>query len=88
VKTVFLGSFLTDVKKLRDGKVQRAIASAIDDVEKAPSLDQIRSLKRLSGHADYYRIRIGNWRIGLAIDRGTVIFVRCLNRREIYRFFP
>jgi len=85
---VYLQSFLRDVKKLRDRAVQRAVAAAIENVEEADSTGEIRALKRLSGQADYYRIRIGDWRIGVKIIGGTVIFVRCLNRREIYRYFP
>ena len=88
MKTVFLASFLKDVQKLRDGKVQRAIASVIEQIEAAESLDRIQSLKRLSGHQNYYRVRIGDWRIGLKVENGVVIFVRCLHRREVYRFFP
>lgn len=86
--TVFLASFLTDVKKLRDGKSRRAVANAIVNVEAAQSTADIPSLKRLSGHRDYYRIRVGDWRLGLHITNDVVTFVRCLHRREIYRFFP
>jgi mRNA interferase RelE/StbE len=71
MKTVFLASFLRDVKRLRDGRVQRAVASAISNVELADSIDQIRGLKRLSGHGNYYRIRVGDWRLELMI-RGDV----------------
>jgi mRNA interferase RelE/StbE len=88
MKTVFLGSFLKDLKKLRDAKVRRAVESSIEDVENASSMSQIKSIKRLSGHHDYYRIRIGEWRIGLKISADVVRFVRCLHRREVYRFFP
>ncbi len=88
MKTAFLASFLRDVKKLRDAKIGRAVAGAIAAVEEAAALEQIPSLKRLSGQHDYFRIRIGDWRIGVRVSGGTVTFVRCLNRREIYRFFP
>jgi len=88
MKTVFLRSFLKDLKKLRDAKVRRAVESSIEDVENASSMSQIKSIKRLSGHHDYYRIRIGEWRIGLKISADVVRFVRCLHRREVYRFFP
>ncbi|MEA2735184.1 MAG: mRNA interferase RelE/StbE [Humisphaera sp.] len=88
MKSVFLASFLTDVKKLRNAKVQRAIVAAIVHVEQANALTDVRSLKRLSGHRDYFRIRVGDWRIGLHVAGDTVTFVRCLHRREIYRFFP
>jgi mRNA interferase RelE/StbE len=88
MNSVFLSSFERDVKKIRDGKTRRAVAEAIANVEAAPNRDGIRSLKRLSGRANYYRIRVGDWRIGVTIIGETVTFVRCLNRREIYRFFP
>jgi mRNA interferase RelE/StbE len=88
MKTAFLASFLTDVKKLRDGKVRVKVVAAIENVEQVSSREQIRSIKRLSGQANCYRIRIGDWRIGLRIDGEVVTFVRCLNRREIYRYFP
>jgi mRNA interferase RelE/StbE len=88
MKSIFVASFLSDVKKLRDAKVQDAVRRAIENVEAAQSNDQIRSLKRLSGQRNSYRIRVGNWRIGIVIDGNAVTFVRCLNRREIYRFFP
>lgn len=88
MKTLFCASFLRDVKKLRDAIVRRAVAEAISNVEQATSIQQIRGLKRLSGHAHYFRIRTGDWRLGLVIEAGVVEFVRCLHRREIYRYFP
>ena len=84
----FLSSFLKDVKKLRESKLRRAVAEAIKDVEAAKSVDLIRSAKRLSGFREYYRIRIGDWRIGLKIEGDTVFFIRCLHRRDVYRYFP
>lgn len=88
MKTVFHASFLRDVKKLRDAKVRRAVASAISNAEQAPSIEQVRGVKRLSGHREYYRIRIGDWRLGLILQGDVISFVRCLNRREVYRYFP
>jgi len=47
-----------------------------------------KALKKLKAEGSYYRIRIGNCRIGIIISDDTVIFIRVLNRREIYRYFP
>lgn len=45
-------------------------------------------VKKLSGRADQYRIRVGDWRIIYAIeDRELVVLViRIGNRREVYRY--
>lgn len=88
MKAVFRASFLSDVKKLRHARVRRAVADAILNVEQARSIQEIRAIKRLSGYRDYFRIRIGDWRIGLSIEDDVVAFVRCLHRRDIYRYFP
>ena len=73
MKSIFLASFLNDVKKLRNAKLQNVVAEAIRDVEAAVSIDAVRSIKRLSGHREYYRIRIGDWRIGLKLEDQTVL---------------
>lgn len=64
------------------------IREKIEDVEKADALEDLPGIKKLSGGDDFYRIRVGDYRIGLAVDDGLVVFVRCLHRREIYRYFP
>ena len=84
----FLASFLHDVRKLRDAKVRLAVARAIENVDRAAVIEHVKGIKRLSGQAGYYRIRIGEWRIGLYVSGETVTFVRCLHRREVYRYFP
>jgi len=43
--------------------------------------------KRLS-KPGYFRIKIGDFRIGLRTAEDTLIFLRCLDRKEIYRHFP
>lgn len=42
----------------------------------------------MKAEGNYYRIRVGEYRIGMAVNENTVIFVRVLNRKEIYRYFP
>jgi mRNA interferase RelE/StbE len=88
MNAVFLASFLKDIKNLRDAKLRHAIEQAIKDVEQSHSIDAVRTIKRLSGHRDYYRIRLGQWRLGLKVQGATVQFIRCLHRRDVYRFFP
>jgi ribosomal-protein-alanine N-acetyltransferase len=42
----------------------------------------------LRGSSDFYRIRVGDYRIGVAVEGDEVEFVRCLHRRDIYGYFP
>ena len=46
-------------------------------------------LVKMTGYPDYYRIRIGKYRIGCRISpEGEIIFYRVKSREEIYRVFP
>ena len=46
--------------------------------------------QKMSGYQTYYKIRVGDYRIGLLIDSSEqlVEFQRVLHRRHIYRKFP
>ena len=88
MKTGFKKSFLKDIKILHSKKLKERIKSTIRDVEKAETLQSIGSLKKLKGSEKYYRIRIGDYRIGIIVEGQMVTFVRCLHRREIYRYIP
>ncbi len=37
---------------------------------------------------NYFRIRIGDYRVGIKITGNEILFVRILHRKEIYKFFP
>jgi mRNA interferase RelE/StbE len=79
----FRSSFLKDIKGLTDKALKGRIKAVISQVEAARILSEIGNLKKLKGSGDYYRIRIG-----LICKGDNVTFVRCLHRREIYRYLP
>lgn len=84
----FRKTFKQDLKNLKDGKVLKRIQKVVEEVELANALSDIRNIKLLQGHEDFYRIRLGDYRIGLFVERETVVFVRVLHRKEVYRYFP
>jgi mRNA interferase RelE/StbE len=60
----------------------------IEEVEAAEDLGTIVALKKLQGYQIYYRVRVGDYRLGLMVVNEEIIFVRALHRKEIYRYFP
>ena len=88
MKVDFKKSFLKEVKKLRNKNLQNDIASAIVQVESAENVTQIKNLKKLSGYDMYYRIRVGDYRIGIKVEKEVVYFVVVEHRKDIYRGFP
>lgn len=88
MKTAFTPSFLRDLRKLPDSATGEHVRTAILSVEAAPDVRAIPNLKKLSGSGPYFRIRIGDYRVGLRIEADLVTFIRVLPRRDIYRYFP
>lgn len=84
----FKKSFEKDLLKILDPDLLPRIQEAIFLVEQAEQLSEISNLKKLKGSTDYYRMRVGDYRIGIKVNDGVVSFVRILHRKEIYRYFP
>jgi mRNA interferase RelE/StbE len=88
LKVRFTASFVKDLQALKDKALLERIKTLIANVEAAQSLGEVSGLKKLRGGGAYYRVRIGDYRVGLATEEGDVVFVRVLHRREVYRYFP
>jgi mRNA interferase RelE/StbE len=88
VNILFRETFDQDLSGVTDAGVLRRIQKMIEQVEDARTFHEIPNLKRLEAKGKYFRIRIGDYRVGFVFEQGAVTFVRCLHRREIYRFFP
>lgn len=84
----FKKSFAKDLRSIRNQSVLDRVKETVEQVEQAASTKDIANLKKLQGGGNYYRIRIGEFRVGVAIESESVTFIRCLNRKEIYKFFP
>lgn len=84
----FRASFAKDLKNISKKDVLKRVREAIEEIELAHNVQGISGLKKLKSASKYYRIRVGEYRIGLILRGDTFVFVRCLDRKEIYRYFP
>jgi mRNA interferase RelE/StbE len=84
----FRASFERDLRAIRDKTVLARVRATIVSVESAGSLAEVGNVKRLRGGAHCYRIRVGDYRIGLTVTGEEAVFVRVLHRRDLYRYFP
>ena len=87
MKVRFKASFASDLRALKDKSLLDRVKALIAAVESAETLLEIPNLKKLRGGA-YYRVRLGDYRVGLVADGNAIVFVRVLHRREVYRYFP
>ncbi len=84
----FRQTFKKDLHNLKDRKIKQKIQGVIEDIEAAQNLTDLRNVKAIQGHQGFYRIRIGNYRLGLYLNGNIVVLVRFLHRKDMYRYFP
>jgi len=57
-------------------------------VKKSKTFEEIPGVKMLTGCEDAFRIRSGDYRIGVFITEESVEFARVVHRKDIYKVFP
>ena len=88
MKVVFTRDFDKAAGKIKDKKLASDLLNTINNVKLATNIFQITNLKKLKGHPCAYRIRIGNYRIGVFIENNEVEFAAFAHRKDIYFLFP
>ncbi len=85
----YLPTFIKDLKALKSTSVYDSIKALVfEEILGYESFQEISNLKKLKAYDRAYRIRMGDYRIGLFFDNETITFARILHRKDIYRYFP
>ena len=81
--------FDKQVFKIKDKALKNRIKTIIGKVAEAQSFDQIPNVLPIIGHPGYYRIRFGDFRLGISLEENTVWFLYFGKRNEnTYKKFP
>ncbi|MDI6793146.1 MAG: type II toxin-antitoxin system RelE/ParE family toxin [bacterium] len=81
--------FLKDLKKLKGQPVYEQVFNlAFTILPKVNKLRDVADVKIMRSSPNRYRIRIGNYRVGVELRGKTVEMMRALHRQEFYRYFP
>jgi mRNA interferase RelE/StbE len=88
MKVEFLAKFVKDLDKLNVPHVKSSVVKTIELLESADNLSDIQHLKKLKGHKSAFRIKIGEYRIGIFVEGKTVEIARVVHRKDIYKVFP
>lgn len=88
MNVLFLKKFSKDLDKIKQPKDLKSISEIIELVKAAENLEEVPGVKKLTGFNDAFRIRSGNYRIGVFVDGDIVEFARVAHRKDIYKIFP
>ncbi|MBX7204601.1 MAG: type II toxin-antitoxin system RelE/ParE family toxin [Bacteroidia bacterium] len=84
----FLSKFSKDIDQITVKSVKSNLAKLIRQIESDDNLNNISHIKKLTGHKSAYRVRLGDYRVGLFYENQKVIFARVIHRKDIYKVFP
>lgn len=88
MRVVYQKKFLKDLARIPSKRRKQIESFVFEDVPGRPSIFETAKLESMTGYPGFYKIRFGNYRIGVKVMDDTVAFERVLHRKEIYRYFP
>ncbi|BAZ16644.1 hypothetical protein NIES4071_85220 [Calothrix sp. NIES-4071] len=88
-KVEYTKRFLKDLADLPED-IQAKIEPIVFQELESENPFNIGYLEKMKGYDDKYKIRVGNHRIGISINKDvqTLICQRVAHRKDIYRIFP
>ena len=66
------------LRKIKDRKEQERILDAVSELKNFPNC---RNIKKLKGHENLYRLRVGRWRV-IFSESLTIITIEEVKRRD------
>ncbi len=88
MKIIVQKSFEKDIAKISNKDLAAIVLGLIHELESCQNLSEIAHLKKMSGKGSYYRIRVGDYRLGFKLSEETLILLRFMSRKDIYKYFP
>ncbi|MGZ4969436.1 MAG: type II toxin-antitoxin system RelE family toxin [Methylobacter sp.] len=59
-----------------------------DELVSTTSIYEMGKVEKMKGYDGFYKVRFGNYRLGLILKNETITVKTVMHRREIYKFFP
>ncbi|CAN5224676.1 type II toxin-antitoxin system toxin RelE3 [soil metagenome] len=88
MKVEFNRLFAKDLRSIDLKHINSKVTEMIAAIETAETLADLPNIKKIHGEKGHYRYRLGNFRIGIKLESDTVVLVRILDRKDIYKYFP
>ena len=88
MKTLYSKKFLKDLSIIPKNERTHIEVFAFETLVKCNSTTTIGKIEKLKGDQNFYKVRFGNYRLGLKLEGEILVLERVLHRKDIYRYFP
>ena len=79
----FSEKFIKDIENIEEKKILIKLENIIENIKNKKPI----KMKKIKGFKNFYRIRIGDYRLGIEMDKEKVIIKRFLHRKKIIGYF-
>jgi len=89
MKILYTKRFSKDIDNIgHDLKLKKRVLKLLEQLKQIESLDELGDIRKIQGYDTYYRIRVGDHRLGIKFSKNCIEMLRFLHRKDIYRHFP
>lgn len=82
-------SFSKSLERLKERQIIERLRAYIVLMEAAKNMEDIPAIKAMKGHPGFYRIRIGDYRVGFELlNTNEILLILIAHRKDIYKRFP
>lgn len=82
-------SFNKSIDKISDIQIKKRLSALIVSMEQVNSIAELTAIKSMKGHAGFYCIRIGDYRVGFElVNNNEILLILVAHRKDIYKRFP
>ncbi len=80
--------FLKELSKLPIEYADTIEEFIFDKLPTYDKLSEIGKVEKMTGYKNYFKIRFGDYRVGIKKENQTIIVEIVKHRKEIYKYFP
>ena len=88
MEVLYSKKFLKNLSAIPSSRRKQIEDFVFNELPKINSVGEIGKAEKMHGYDGFYKIRFGDYRVGLFHNGKKVELKRVLNRKEIYRYFP
>ncbi len=87
MKIEFRELFDCDLSNL-DSNYLKRVFEKINLMKVSENINNLSNLKKLKWYKNFYRLRVGEYRLWFSLEKDKIILERFLHRKDIYKYFP
>jgi len=80
--------FLKELSKLPNEYANTIEEFIFDKLPTYDNLSKIGKVEKMTGYKNYFKIRFGDYRVGIKKENQTIMVEIVKHRKEIYKYFP